>query len=188
MARIDEAIKEIKSALELDPISLLTNKLVGWVFNFARQYDQAIETLKNAIEMDPDFRGLHFQLGKAFLGKAMYQEAIAKFRESESRSGGWNPHAESYIGIAYAQMGNRDEAQRILNDLLRRSKEIYVPPFMLARLYFGLGEDDRGFEWLDRAYEKHDTMLASVKVHPVLDTVRSDPRYIALLKKMNLEP
>ena len=95
--------------------------------------------------------------------------------------------AEVGIGSAYIQMGKPDEAQKVLDDLLERSEQEYVSPFHLALLHFVLEKNDEGFKLLNKAYEEHDPRLCYLKISPWVDSIRSDPRYTALLKKMNLE-
>jgi Tfp pilus assembly protein PilF len=113
----------------------------------------------------------------------MYEEALAEFQKERSQTG----IGISAIGITYAKMGRRDEAQQMLDDRIKRSKEEYVTPLGMAHLYFALGENDQGFKWLDKAYEDLDSELNNIKVNPLYDSVRSDPRFKAMLKKMGLE-
>ena len=177
MARFDEAIEEIKRALELDPLSLVINRNVGQVCFFARQYDDAIEALKRIIEMDPNFPYAHFFLGAAYSQKSMYEEALAEFQKESNIA---------WTAITYVRMGKRGEAQNMLEELLVQSKKEYVSPFNIAVVYFVLGENDQGFKWLEKAYEERigERLL---KISPALDSVRSDPRYKALLKKVGLD-
>ena len=93
----------------------------------------------------------------------------------------------TWIGIAYASAGQKDKAREALDDLLERSNKGYVPPSGLARLYLVLGENEKGIEWLQKAYEKHDFFLRYLKVERTFDSVRSDPRCKTILQKMNLE-
>jgi tetratricopeptide (TPR) repeat protein len=178
MGRFDEAIKEIKRALELEPLSLVINRNVGQVCFYARQYDQAIEALKRTIEMNPNFAYTHSILGSVYSQKSMYEEALAEFRIEKDTE---------WLGITYVRMGKRDEAQDLLEDLLVRSKKVRISPYTIAVVYFALGEKDQGFEWLEKAYEKHHGGLLYLKIDPAFDSVRSDERFKALLKKMNLE-
>jgi len=185
--RFDEAIAEIERALELDPLSLVINKDFGSLFYYARQYDRAIEALQKTLEMDPNFSEAHAYLGFVYLQKSIFEEALVELQKENELSRGRHPMVESWIGITYVQMGKRGEAQEVVDDLLKRSKEAYVSPYALAILCFALGENDQGFKWLDKAYEERDYWLSYLKIDPFLDSVRSDPRYKALLKKMGLE-
>jgi serine/threonine protein kinase/pimeloyl-ACP methyl ester carboxylesterase/Tfp pilus assembly protein PilF len=189
LARFDEAIEEIKQALELDPLSLFINRDAGQFFLIAHRHEEAMETLQRAIEMDWNFSRVHSFLGLAYLSQSMYEEALAEFQIEEEVAEGWDPPTEGLVGTAYALMGKTDEAQQIFNHLVERSKQEYVSPFVLALFHLALGDDDQGFEWLDRAYEERDLFLCFLKMHPLFDilNVRSDPRYVALLEKIGLD-
>jgi len=186
LRRFDEAIEEMKRAHELDPLSLVTTRNLGWVFYHARQYDQAIETLQKTIEIDPNYSFTHYVLGLVHIQKSMYDEALLEFQKERKVSKAYNPMLESSLGVLYMHMGKRVEAEKILDDLIERSKKTYVCPFTIACLYFALEQDEQGFGWLDKAYEEHGYWMPLAKIFPTLDRIRSDPRYIALLKKMGL--
>jgi serine/threonine-protein kinase len=184
MGRHNEAIAEIKLALDLDPFSLVINKDLAFRYILARQYDNAIKVLQRALEMNPNFPMLHSTLGLAYLGKSMFEEALKEFQKEEKlflrEMGPW-------IGIAYAKMGKTDEAHKVLAELIEQLEKIYIPSSLIALIYFSLGENDKGFKWLDKAYEERDYFIRILKVDPNVDSVRSDPRFKALLKKVNLE-
>jgi len=186
MARFDESIAEIKRALELDPLSLIINCDLGQLFYYARQYDQAIEALQKTLEIDPNFISAHAFLGSVYLQKSMYEEALAEFQKEKKLPRGL-PFVENLIGVTYAKMGKRDEAQQVLDDIMKRSKHEYISPYLLAVIYFSLGENDQGFEWLEKAYEERDPELIYLKIEPAFDSIRSNPRFIALLKKVGLD-
>jgi len=178
MARYEEAIAEIKLARSLDPLTALTHAYLGYVLFCARHYDQAIETLENVLEMFPNYRNAHWLLGQVYLGKSMYEEALVEFQKIKT---------SDWIGITYAKMGKKEEALKILHDRLNASKKRNLRPTSLAMLYFALEERDTGFEWLAKGFEERDSWMPGIKTDPIFDNIRSDPRYKALLKKMNLE-
>jgi len=186
-ARFDEAIAEMKKAWELDPLSLIINRNLGLVLYFARRYDKAGEQLQKTLEMDPTFSLAHATLGLAYLQKSMYQEALVELQKESDLRGGSDAVVEVWRGIACVKVGKRSEAYGILDDLLKRAKQAYVSPVLLAVLYLALGENDQGFERLDRAYRERDSRLLEIKVLPEFDGVRSDPRFKELLKKVGLE-
>jgi TolB-like protein/Tfp pilus assembly protein PilF/predicted Ser/Thr protein kinase len=185
--RFDEAIAGMKKAWELDPLSLIINRNLGLFLYYARRYDQALEQLQKTVEMDPNFSMVHAAMGEVYLQKSMYEEALREFQKEADIHGRLNQHEEAWRGIAYLKAGNRDEARRILDDLLERSEQAYVAPTRLAGLYFALGENDEGFRWLDKSYQEHDSTLLEIKVDPGFDGVRSDPRFEELLKKVGLD-
>jgi TolB-like protein/Tfp pilus assembly protein PilF len=188
MARFDEAIRETRLALELDPLSLIINREVAHNLHYAGQYDEAISALQKTIEMDPSFPLTHLELATVYLAKSMYEEALEEIEKEKAISAGQDQRAEGFIGTIYALLGKRDKAQKILNDLRERSRQEYIPQCLVAIIYVALGENDHAFEWLDKAYEERDPYLRFLKIIPVFAGVRSDPRYIALLKRIGLEP
>ncbi len=186
MERHDEAIAEEKRAQELEPLSLIINKNVGTIFYYARKYEQAIEQYKKALELDPDFARTHFFLGLAYISNSMFEEAIAEIKKAITFSGE-NTVMLALLASAIAMSGKKDEATKILKDLKKRLKRGYVPSFNLAILYMGLDEKASAFEWLEKAYQERSSWLVSLKVEPILDGLRSDPRFTALLEKVGLE-
>jgi serine/threonine-protein kinase len=186
VGRLDEALEEIRRAIELDPLSLINNTMMGMIARFAGRIDLSMEALQKTIEMEPDFVYAHMFLGFAYLDNGMFEEGMREFEKERALSGGWNPSVEAYIGGAYAAIGQRDRAEKILVELQARSKEAYVPAFVLSVLHFSLGNEDQGFECLERAYEERDHWLCWINVNPSFDNVRSDPRFVAILKKMGL--
>ena len=183
----EEAIKEIKQALELDPLSLVINRNHGFILYYSRQYDLAIEALQKTIDMNPSFVEAHAGLGLAYLEKSNYEEALVEIQKEKELTRGRHPLVESWLGAVYVRMGKKDKAQELLDNMLKRSKEMYVSPFSIAALYFILGEKEQGFKWSEKAYDEHDPLLKHLKVAPLYDNIRSDPKYISLLKKMGLE-
>jgi len=183
MGRRDESIKEIKRAQELDPLLLIISRNVGMVFFYARQYDQAIEALQKTLELDPNFKRTHYFLGRAYVQKSRYEEALIEFQKEKNIFKKWDPTLEYNIGIAYAKMGKKEEAEQVLDELIKKSRAYYG----IALINFALGENNQGFKWLEKAYEERYGILVSLRVEPGFDSVRSDPRFIALLKKVGLE-
>lgn len=185
--RFDESIVEIKRAQELDPRSIIINTNVGWPYYFSRRYDQAIEEFQNALLIDEGFWYTHWSLVATYLQKEMYEEALAEHQKAKDLYKGWQLLVESRIGTIYARMGRREEAQQVLKNLLERSKQGYVPPTVCANLYFALEENVQGFEWLKEAHKVRDPYLVWLRTDPLYDSIRSDPRFIAMLKKIGLD-
>ena len=187
MARFDEAIKEIKRALEIDPLSLVINRNVGRIFYYAGKFDQAIKALQKTLEMNPNFSYTHSIIGRIYLQNSLYDKALLELQKEKSILGDWNPLIEPAVGIVYVKMGKRDKAQELLDYFIERSKGEYIPASTIAGLYFALGENDQGFKWMEKAYEERGFWLTFIKINHAYDSIRSDPRFKALLKKMNLE-
>jgi serine/threonine-protein kinase len=180
LGRQDEAVKEVRRAQELDPLSLPINCSVVYVLYFGRQYDEAITAGKKTLEMDAAFPLTHQRLGLAYVQKKMYREAIAEFQQAANNSNR-APLAIVSLGQAYAVSGNKVEAQRVLAELKDISQRRYVSPYSVAIIYAGLGEKEQAFQWLQKANDERNTELVFLKVDPRLDPLRDDPRFHELL-------
>jgi TolB-like protein/Flp pilus assembly protein TadD len=187
MERHDESIDKAKQAQALDPGSNIINTNVGFSYYNKRQYDQAIEAFQNALLIDEGFWYAHWGLGLTYVQEEMYEEALTEHQKAKDLYKGWQPVIEMGMGFTYACMGRRKEAQQVLNNLLERSKQQYVPPFVVAILYFSLQENDQGFTWLEKAYKIRNPQLSFLGSSPLYDSVRSDPRFTIMLKKMGLD-
>jgi eukaryotic-like serine/threonine-protein kinase len=183
MGRHDQAIAEVKRARELDPLSPGFNSEFGVIFFLARQYDQAIEALKKALELDQKNRFAHEVFGYTYAAKGMYTEAIAAYQQAIKVDRD-TTSTQVYLGAAYARAGARERARAILKRL-ETSKE-YVSPGELAVLYVSLGEHDQAFASLERAYAAHDLQLKYLGVDPAYDSLRSDPRFTDLVRRVGL--
>ncbi len=185
LGRLDEALAEMKRAQELDPLSLVIGSAAGRALYYRRQYDRAIVQIEKTLELDADFPNAHSDLGYVYEAQGRFDEALAEFRKARALAGSGS-YGLPEIGYAYARSGNKCEAARILNELLGLSKQAYSVSFGIALVYCGLGDKDNAFGWLERAYQER-AMPNDLRVHPVWDSLRSDPRFTTLLKKMGLE-
>ncbi len=186
LGRHEESIRESRRAVELDPLSLIIRGALGDSLFYARRYDEAIGLYRETIEMDASFLAGHTDLARSLELAGRYDEAIAEFRRAEALAPKGPPEPSSGLAHVYAQMGRRDEAMAIVRDLLELSKTKYVSPYGIASIHACMGEVDTALDWLEKAYTEHDQTLVWVKVHPRLDPVRQQPRYLSLLKKMGL--
>ncbi|MBA3319992.1 MAG: winged helix-turn-helix domain-containing protein [Pyrinomonadaceae bacterium] len=184
MGRHTEALDENERAQELDPLRLGLRRQEASFLYLARRYDEALEKQQQAVKMESDFRYSHFNLGLMYAAKGMYEQAINEYQEFISIEGE-TTNSQIYLGYALAMSGKRSEAQAIL-DKLMRTKE-YVSPAELAVLYVGLGDKEWAIASLEKAYAAHDIRLQYLKVDPYYDSLRSDPRFAALIRRMNLE-
>ena len=185
MGRTSESIAEMNRAHDLDPLSISTNFSLGWRLYMAREYDQAIEQLRNTIDMDPNFILPHLVLGQAFEQKKAFDQAITELRRAVELSQN-SPPALAALARIYALSGKTAEAKNLLDQLLQQSKKQYVSPFYVALVYAGLGENDRALDWLDKAYADHSNAIVFLKVDPQLDTLRANPRFHELQRKLRL--
>ena len=186
MDRFEEAFKETKRAQECDPLSLLINAFVGLVFYLARHYDEAIQECQKALEMDPNSIIALAITAFIYVQKSMYEEAIVALKKSLSLSEG-STFWLAALGWAYAKSGKRAEGNKMLEDLKKRSNKQYVAPLNFAYIYIGLDEVERALEWLEKAYEGHNSHLYFIKTDPIYDNLRQHERFKALIKKMDLD-
>ncbi len=183
--RLDEAMAEERRALELDPLSLIVNTQVGMYFYYARRYDEAIEQHRKTIELDPAFLQTRLALGLAYERSGNVEAAVAEFQQALALAPEL-PMAEALLAYAYAIAGKKNESMKLLEGLQQPGKREFVSPFHMALVYLGLGDKKRVFELLNKASKEHSSYLIYLKVEPLADGLRSDPRFAALLKKMGL--
>jgi TolB-like protein/Tfp pilus assembly protein PilF len=187
--RFDELMLHLKRGQELDPVSPGIYADVGMLFYFERQYDPAIEQFRKALELDPNFVPAHNRLTWVYLAKGLYEEAITEQKktiELEDPTGRWRRTAQ--LGYVYAVAGKRAEAQKILDDLKELAKQRHVSPLNFATIYMGLGDKDQAFANLEKTYEERPDSLQFIKVSPQFDSLRSDPRFTDLVRRMKLAP
>jgi eukaryotic-like serine/threonine-protein kinase len=185
MKRNDEAIKESRLAQKLDPLSPIINNVVAITLMTAGKYGSAVEQWNRTLELEPTFPESHLLLSKAYWTKGLYSEAISEAQKAASFSGR-TPRFVAGIGYALAAAGKRGAAHNIIDELARSSKSGNVSPSYIAGIYSTLGERDQAFEWLEKAYQVRDDQLTRIMLDPVFGSIRSDPRYTDLLRRMGL--
>ncbi len=189
MGRFREAIAERKRGQELDPLSLIINDELGDAFFSARDYDQAIVQWKKTLELDPNFPLPYASIPAAYEQKGMQEEAVAGFRKGITLTRGTDrSRSMAGLGFAYGMSGKKAEARRVLSELKQLSGQEYVPAYDIALIYAGLGDKDQAFAWLDKAYEEHAFDLVWANAEPRFDSLRSDPRFQDILRRMNFPP
>jgi DNA-binding winged helix-turn-helix (wHTH) protein/TolB-like protein/Tfp pilus assembly protein PilF len=178
--RLDEGEKEIRRALELDPLSPIFNANAGMAAYFGRRYDAAIAHWQKALEMHRNYPLLHAYLATAYCGKGMYAEAVAELEKGATISGA----ASMDLGLlahTYGRMGRVKEARALVAKL---SPDGDLVAYDLARAYLGIGDTDRMFEWLARSVDTRMGAFNELNADPIFDPVRADPRFAELLKRM----
>jgi DNA-binding winged helix-turn-helix (wHTH) protein/TolB-like protein/Flp pilus assembly protein TadD len=182
VGRFDEALVIAERAEKLaEKLNVNSRPLVAYVYLHKREYDAAIELYLS----NPP--GQRFLLAYAYLAKGMHAEAIAQMQKAlanENAAVSWAGHP--MLAYTNALAGKRDEAMRILDEQRELAKRRYISPYNFAIIYLGLGDKDRAFEYLNKAYEEHPQTMVHLKSRPMFDSLRSDPRYTELLRKMNL--
>jgi serine/threonine-protein kinase len=182
-SRFDDAIAECKRAVELDPLSLINNADLGNTYSSARRYDEAIEQLRKTLEMDPGFYYAHWVLGLAFEAKGALDAAIEEYQKARALNE--DPQVLALLGHAYASSGNKTEAVKILEQLKELSKQRYVSAYSLAIVYLGLGDKEEALRWLEKSYQdRAGDVLRYIRVDPLLDPLRGDPRFEELVTKV----
>ncbi|HEU5459170.1 MAG TPA: winged helix-turn-helix domain-containing protein [Pyrinomonadaceae bacterium] len=183
--RADEAITASNRARELDPFSLSISAQRGFLLENARRYDEAISQLRSVIEMDANHYQAYWILGHTYAANKQFDEAIAASQKAVDLSGR-TPGALGILGLAYGLGDRKAEAKKILDELLKMNETRYVTPAALVNVYIGLGDKDKAFEWLEKAYQERSNYVSYLKVFPIADPLRSDPRFTDLLRRVGL--
>jgi TolB-like protein/Flp pilus assembly protein TadD len=188
LGRFDEAIAELRRAIELDPLSLMINAALGALFTSAHHYDEAIVQLRRTYEMDPNFYPAVLFLGQALELKGDHEAAIAEYHKAWSLSSN-DRSILSYLAYSFARAGKRDEALKLLAEVNQfsadSSNSAYIPAFNVAIVYLGLGDKEEALGWLQKSYENSGREdLTQIRVNPFLDSLRGDPRFEALADKV----
>ena len=184
VGRFDESIAEAEYSVSLDPLFVITGTLLCWNCWVARRFDQQIAQAKKTLELHPGVPQCHYALGAAYLETSDFDAAIAQFQVAVESSGR-TPMYLALLAEAYAVAGHRDDAEAILAELLGLSLQQYVTPYMIGRIYAALDSKDEAFRWLEIAYGQRAALMVVLKRDPRLDSLQSDPRFEALVGRMN---
>ena len=184
LGRSDQALHEGKRGLELDPASIVMSAAMGYHFYYARRFEEAIEQLRNTSEMDPSYPAAHMGLGLTYAAEGLYAKALPEFEKYEQAYGG-TPRSLAYLAYAHACLKERRQALVLLDRLLELSHRRYVSSAYFATVYVGLGEKDQAFSWLQKAVDERSSTLYLLKVDPIWDPLRGDPRWLDLVKRIS---
>ena len=184
---IDEAVAQLECALESDPLSLMMRMWLGEMLYLGRQYDRVREQCRLMKELDPAYFLIYFELGEVGCEQGAFGEAISDLRQGAALSGN-APLVLGWLGMALAKSGDVAGAREVLAGLHAAATQVYVLPTSFAWIHLGLGEIDQAFTWMERAIDERDPIIIPIKSYSFLDPLRNDPRFAALLRKMNLEP
>lgn len=183
--RFDEAMVEIESAQALDPLSPRHEIEEGTILYVAGRYDEAIQRFQRLLDANPNYRFAHFTIALTMVQQGRYEEALATLQELDPE--GRAPDARSLAGYIYAVTGQPAEARMMLASLNDSSHVLEVSPWFSAVVHIGLGEKDRALDLLWEAYQDRMLLLQILKVEPLFDPLRSEPRFQVLLKEVGLE-
>jgi serine/threonine protein kinase/Tfp pilus assembly protein PilF len=187
MADFDQAITQLKIALDLDPLSLTINSVLGGMLCFGRQYDQSIEQCCSTLDMHKDFWLALYFLGLAYECRGETSESIVAFQHATTAAER-NPMVLAGLGHAYAKAGKTSEAMGLLEELRALSRRSYTSPVNLALVALGLGDFDLAFSELDRAVDARAGWLVFLRADPRFDTIQSDSRFATLLHRVFVHP
>ncbi len=184
--RSDRALSEMTRARDLDSLSPVLNLALGYRYYYAQQYQQAIVQCQKVLSTDSAFVPAHVYLGRAYQQKGAFPEAVTEFQKALEISEG-DSNELAALGQAYAVSHQQSAARKILDDLKARSQQTYVQPMWIAVIHAGLGEKDEAFDWMQKAYDDRSAWLVYLKVDPLFDPLRSDPRFADMLRRVGLQ-
>jgi adenylate cyclase len=187
MRRLDEAMRASRRALELDPLRPFLQWRLGYRYYLTRQWERAIEQCRNALELDPHYIAAQAYMGFAYCQAGRFDEAIRAL-DALPREGPSPALVMAFRGYVYALAGRIGEARGLLGELQELARRAFVPASRFAWICTGLGEIGQALEWLEKAVEERDGFIIHLHVDPCWDSLRPNPRYLALLRRMNLEP
>jgi eukaryotic-like serine/threonine-protein kinase len=182
MGRFEQGKLELKKAQELDPLSLLINTSIGRQLYFARKYDAAVQQFQKTLEMDPKFVPAQHALEAAYAQSGMYKEAVAERQQVLTLSG--NPDLAAAVGEEFRSSGYPGVLRSWLEGLQEVSKRGYVSSYNMSEIYARLEQKQEALASLERAYSERDSNLTHIKVEPAFDSIRSDPRFQELLRRL----
>ena len=185
IGRLDDALGELHVAQALDPISSIIARDVARLHYYRQDFDAALEQCDRTIELNPHFSPAYWTLGLVQEQRGEFDESAAAFQRGRQLSP-QSPNMQAALGRTLALSGKRDEALRILGELLKLAEKRYVSPFELALLHFALGQGDAGFEWLTKAFQDRCFDLIALSVDPRGQSLRSNPRFQELLSQLRL--
>jgi serine/threonine-protein kinase len=181
--RREEALAESRRALNLDQLSAILNVHLGWHYIYTREYDRAVDQLRRALELEPNYSLANWYLGWAYEQQGKYAEALQAMRKAQDSLPN-NTALAADIGHVYAKSGDTRSASKVLAQLDETSKHTYVNSFEVALVYLALDKKNEALQWLERAYRERSDMLIYVNADPRLDSIRSNPQFAELARRV----
>jgi serine/threonine protein kinase len=187
LGRLDEALRHLRRALQLDPLSPIVHTAVGGCLYRMRRYDESAEMLRGTLQSNPAFGHAHWSLGRVLLEQGRHDEALKCFQDAALIMG-QIPAALAELGYCYARIGRRDQAHCTLQELQRLTEHTWVSPLSAALVYAGLGEEQAALAQLEEALHKRIRQLVWVNVDPRYDALRANPRFRNVVSSVGLSP
>jgi serine/threonine protein kinase/tetratricopeptide (TPR) repeat protein len=184
--RFDETVKEAEKAAELDPLSLIISSSLGDRLLDARRYEDATNQCRKTLDMDPNFGLGHLCIGTSYVNEGHFQEGITELQKATELLPG-SPDSIAHLGIAYALSGDHAQARKILSKLKNPSQP-HLPAYSIAMVYAGLADKEQTIFWLKKGYEERNDDMIYMKIEPVFDPIRSDPRFQDLIRRVGFPP
>ena len=185
-AAFDEIEQTMSIVQETDPHRLVAvHTTRAAAFYFGREYQRAVEECEKAEQLDPGYFMLHFFAGRAYMRLKEYAKAIAHLKQARTETGEM-PLMEAALGLAYAVNGKMAETMKLVEAFQKAAKKRYIPPTYFGMLFAGLGDKDKAMAWLEKAFEERADGLTWLNVEPMLDEIRSDPRFQSLIRRIGL--
>ncbi len=182
LGQFDDGIAELKRGIELDPLSLIIHSDLAFSYRLARRNEKAREHLRTALEIDPSFSFAHRTFGMLLETQGDFAAAISEYQKA--RAINEDPYAMALLVHAYGSSGNKNQATDLLGQLYALSRQRYVSSFSFALAYLGLGDKEKALGLLEQSYEDRGGSLVIIRVEPLLDVVRDNPRFEALVRKV----
>jgi TolB-like protein/Tfp pilus assembly protein PilF len=179
-----EGIKHIQDAERLDPLAPVISSFAVGVYLAADRIDDAIEAGKRTLEVDPNFVYFDPALADAYREKGDFEKAVALYEKAQATRN----FPSAGLAITYAKMGRAEDAQKILDQLLEKSRHQYVPADSIAAVYAAMGDKDEMFRWLERAIDEHSAPVLGFIFHPEFRPFQSDPRFATLVRRIGIDP
>ena len=185
VGRIDESLKEIRVAGQLDPINVEISSVAGWMAYYARHYDESVTELRRCSDLDPTYWACYYFIGEAYEQRHQFPEAIAALQKGDKLAGDSILAARAELSHAYAMSGQEADARSVLDGLVARSQTAVVSKYILATIYAGLGEKKEALSRLEQAYAERSFYCDFLNLDPALDSLRPEPRFQDLVRRMN---
>jgi len=178
------AAAEGEKAMQLDPLSPNAIVWAVWPYAMLGRLDDVLAATKRLHELDPNFALASAALPYTYFRLKRYDEAVAGYLKAQEMT--HKPLAG--LGVTYAKMGRKEDARRVLNQVLEKARASYFPGSWVAEVYAALGENDEAFHWLERAFTEHDANLLNLLQFPAFRPLYPDPRFVDLVRRLHLDP